>query len=557
MGHAVGLTASWNFDGRHGVIFCPTEGDAKSIKSMLNGKQVEGGRLAAWLRSEEGGLLLAAVIPPLLKGAVENWPIKNIVIQNGLEPWVRDLRIRSQANGKGCKLLIGVVDEAAPFELRCKTTLLMGTSVRKVHIKKRACLEAGPALARASVNANDREAELVREAEVVREADNLVASLYGEPMDGGDGGEDAPKSVKPEVPQNDGSRRVGNNHLMQIATAVNTQEKMDKSSTCNFLDASPFFKTSTRETAAQNMDEMVLLTEFSRFMNAKAMDLLQEFAEIKKLHQVKKNFQGFEGTRNYHNSSNYHNHDAYPNSSNYHNHGAYHNSSNYHNHGAYHNSSNYHNHGGYPNSSNYHNYDAHHNSSNYHNHGAYPNSSNYHHHDAYPNSSNYHNHGAYPNSSNYHHHDAYPNSSNYHHDGAFHNSSNYHHHDAHPNSSNYHHHNSCSPDNHNPQAPTADTFSSLVANATAALNQLISSVSGAASSNTPSPIWDNICFLIWFPYHQSNCNQLRCTACAPSVMAADVVCKKASRGLKSTHKCLQNVMGEGRCNFCITDFLHA
>eukprot|EP00094_Tigriopus_californicus_P006348 TCALIF_06113-PA protein Name:"Protein of unknown function" AED:0.18 eAED:0.42 QI:0/0.5/0.4/0.8/0.75/0.6/5/115/203 len=73
-----------------------------------------------------------------------------------------------------------------------------------------------------------------------------------------------------------------------------------KSSSCHFLDASPFFRThpstQTDVRSSEELDEIVLLTEFSRFMNAKAMDLLQEFAEIKKLYEVKKQFQHFHDT---------------------------------------------------------------------------------------------------------------------------------------------------------------------------------------------------------------------------------------------------------------------
>eukprot|EP00095_Tigriopus_kingsejongensis_P009619 maker-scaffold328_size205007-snap-gene-0.20 protein:Tk09619 transcript:maker-scaffold328_size205007-snap-gene-0.20-mRNA-1 annotation:"histone h3-like" len=109
----------------------------------------------------------------------------------------------------------------------------MGTSVGKVHIKKRACLEAGPAptgaetqamsqaldliddpspkdvekvtraLARALVNASDREAELVREAEVVREADNLVASLSANPWTAVTVVRTPPNLSNPKISDND------------------------------------------------------------------------------------------------------------------------------------------------------------------------------------------------------------------------------------------------------------------------------------------------------------------------------------------------------------------
>ena len=59
------------------------------------------------------------------------------------------------------------------------------------------------------------------------------------------------------------------------------------------------------------------------------------------------------------------------------------------------------------------------------------------------------------------------------------------------------------------------------------------------SQSVPPNVWNNVCFYFWYPYHKEKCNQLRCTACTPSVMAADVVCKRTMGA--TTHKCVQQV----------------
>ncbi|TRY70569.1 hypothetical protein TCAL_06113 [Tigriopus californicus] len=199
-----------------------------------------------------------------------------------------------------------------------------------------------------------------------------------------------------------------------------------KSSSCHFLDASPFFRThpstQTDVRSSEELDEIVLLTEFSRFMNAKAMDLLQEFAEIKKLYEVKKQFQHFHDTPAMTRRSDVR--------------------------------------------------------------------------------------------------------------GA----------------------RDLKVIDPKPEpVPTTFFKTALAQEDMMRGDRIISTLDPA----TPTPIWNSVCFLVWFPYHKDKCNQLRCTACTPSIMTADVVCKRASPDMKSTHKCIQNVMGEGRCNYCITDFLHA
>ena len=70
-----------------------------------------------------------------------------------------------------------------------------------------------------------------------------------------------------------------------------------KSQECHIMDSYPFFKpievtdmkselTGVRREEVKN--ELVFLTELSRFLNKKAPMLLQEFAESKKIFSVKK-----------------------------------------------------------------------------------------------------------------------------------------------------------------------------------------------------------------------------------------------------------------------------
>ena len=76
--------------------------------------------------------------------------------------------------------------------------------------------------------------------------------------------------------------------------------------------------------------------------------------------------------------------------------------------------------------------------------------------------------------------------------------------------------------------------------------------------------WNAICPAVWAPYQEDKCPALRCTACAPVVMVAHRVCERA-HGLAGVrmeaadparaHKCLQEVMSEGFCNYCIADLM--
>merc|ERR1712242_149529 len=68
--------------------------------------------------------------------------------------------------------------------------------------------------------------------------------------------------------------------------------------------------------------------------------------------------------------------------------------------------------------------------------------------------------------------------------------------------------------------------------------------------------WNKICKVIWWPYHDEHCNSMRCTACAPTIMASAQVCKKTMGRVSS--RCLADVMGGGGfCNYCIGDYINS
>ena len=71
--------------------------------------------------------------------------------------------------------------------------------------------------------------------------------------------------------------------------------------------------------------------------------------------------------------------------------------------------------------------------------------------------------------------------------------------------------------------------------------------------NLPPSVWNAICLATWWPLQQEHCETARCVACSPAITTSAAVCKKA--GLKLTHKCIEEVMGEGSCNFCIKEYL--
>ncbi|CAB4060279.1 unnamed protein product [Lepeophtheirus salmonis] len=99
-----------------------------------------------------------------------------------------------------------------------------------------------------------------------------------------------------------------------------------------------------------------------------------------------------------------------------------------------------------------------------------------------------------------------------------------------------------------------DTLSNVV-NSSAVLTQGIANVlTESTGSVLPSNIWNYLCIATWYPLHEERCKETRCTVCAPAIMSAAAACEKA-RG-KITHICVQRVMGEGSCNYCIGDFMN-
>jgi hypothetical protein len=84
---------------------------------------------------------------------------------------------------------------------------------------------------------------------------------------------------------------------------------------------------------------------------------------------------------------------------------------------------------------------------------------------------------------------------------------------------------------------------------------------GSGDDNTPAEgfitkHWNKICKIVWWPYHDEHCNGMRCTACAPTIMASAQVCKKSIG--RVSQRCMQEVMGEtGFCNFCIVDYINS
>ena len=72
--------------------------------------------------------------------------------------------------------------------------------------------------------------------------------------------------------------------------------------------------------------------------------------------------------------------------------------------------------------------------------------------------------------------------------------------------------------------------------------------------------WAVWCPVLWFGRPGgTQCAKMRCAACAPVVMAASRVCQQGDmRDVRATargHRCMQDVMQEGFCNFCIADYM--
>ena len=86
------------------------------------------------------------------------------------------------------------------------------------------------------------------------------------------------------------------------------------------------------------------------------------------------------------------------------------------------------------------------------------------------------------------------------------------------------------------------------------VTDILSGVGDALAEHVPSGVWQHLCHVVWWPLHEEHCTDLRCTACTPSLMAADVVCKRTQG--HTDYKCLQKVMNEGFCNYCIAEMFN-
>merc|ERR1712156_995385 len=82
---------------------------------------------------------------------------------------------------------------------------------------------------------------------------------------------------------------------------------------------------------------------------------------------------------------------------------------------------------------------------------------------------------------------------------------------------------------------------------------VVQSVGTALEENLPPQVWNAMCVAVWWPLQEDHCNAARCVACAPSITTAATVCGKTNQ--KINHKCLEEVMGEGFCNYCIKEYL--
>lgn len=81
---------------------------------------------------------------------------------------------------------------------------------------------------------------------------------------------------------------------------------------------------------------------------------------------------------------------------------------------------------------------------------------------------------------------------------------------------------------------------------------VIDSVGDVLEATLPESTWNYLCVATWWPIQDEHCLQARCSVCTPSVMSAMSVCRSA---YNVNLKCVQKVMGEGFCNFCIAEFL--
>jgi len=82
---------------------------------------------------------------------------------------------------------------------------------------------------------------------------------------------------------------------------------------------------------------------------------------------------------------------------------------------------------------------------------------------------------------------------------------------------------------------------------------VVESVGTALEENLPPSVWNAMCVATWWPLQADHCEAARCVACSPAITTAASVCRNT--GLQITHKCIEEVMNEGFCNFCIKEYL--
>jgi len=102
-----------------------------------------------------------------------------------------------------------------------------------------------------------------------------------------------------------------------------------------------------------------------------------------------------------------------------------------------------------------------------------------------------------------------------------------------------------------------DLLNQFLGNAAGLIDSLSTTtdvISDALQNSMGPEMWTNWCTAVWWPYDEEKCVQTRCLACSPSVMSASVVCEKTI-GRTDDIKCLRDVMGEGHCNYCISEFV--
>lgn len=99
-----------------------------------------------------------------------------------------------------------------------------------------------------------------------------------------------------------------------------------------------------------------------------------------------------------------------------------------------------------------------------------------------------------------------------------------------------------------------DTFQGSAQEIIDLFQEIVGSVGDVLQENLPPSFWNAVCVATWWPLEEEHCQESRCAACSPAIMAAASVCQHFQK-TGVTHKCTQLVMGEGFCNYCIARIL--